>query len=241
MVTSGPPQPNNPDTSGHAGNELALRLLRRVSLFADFTDAELAALVGVLHTRHYAKGTVILAQDEPGNVGFVIISGSVDILLESHDGRQFIVAQLGSGDHFGEMALLDDEPRSATVVATADSDLFVLQRLELLNELVRHPEMMLRMLVSLSRRLRKADAQVASLAFGDTAERLVRLLLTNAKRGPSGLTVDVAQEDLAAMVGATRQTVGRIFGDWRRQGWIRTGRRQTIILKADEMRDLIAG
>lgn len=224
------------DVSGHANAAAAIQLLRRVPLFTDLDDGELAALARVLRTRHCAKGTIVLAQDEPGSVAFVIVTGQVDVLLESDDGRQFIVAQLGPGDHFGEMSLLDDAPRSATIATTAEADLLVLRREEFLGELKRNPEMMLRMLQSISRRLRRTDAQVASLAFGDTADRLARLLVTNARPGPRGLAVEVAQEDLAAMVGATRQTVGRIFGDWRRRGLIQTGRRQTVILDTKALR-----
>lgn len=227
---------DNGDVMGHAGTSTAAQLLRRVPLFTDLEDAELASLARVLRTRHCAKGTVVLAQDEPGSVAFVIVAGQVDVLLESDDGRQFIIAQLSPGDHFGEMSLLDEAPRSATVVTTAEADLLVLRREEFLGELKRNPEMMLRMLQSLTRRLRRTDAQVASLAFGDTADRLARLLVANARPGPRGLAVEVAQEDLAAMVGATRQTVGRIFGDWRRRGLIQTGRRQTVILDTKGLR-----
>jgi CRP/FNR family transcriptional regulator, cyclic AMP receptor protein len=225
----------NGDTTGHAGAELAVSLLRRVSLFADLESEELAAIARTVRRRQMVRGALILAQDEPGNVGFMIVDGAVDVLLESQDGRQFIVARLGPGDHFGEMALLDAEPRSATVIATADTDLLVIRRDELLAELLRHPRIMLRMLVTLSRRLRRADAQVASLAFGDTAARLARLLLANGANGTRGRTVEVAQDDLASMVGATRQTVGRIFSTWRRQGYIATGRRRTVILNADAL------
>lgn len=218
------------DTAGHASADLVAPLLRRVGLFADLDAEELAAVARTVRRRHSPKGAMILAQDEPGSVGFLIVEGTVDVLLESEDGRQFIIAQLGPGDHFGEMALFDAEPRSATVVATQDTDLLVMRRDEFLAELLRHPRIMLRMLVTLSRRLRAADAQVASLVFGDTAARLARLLLAHARTGPQGLSVEVAQDDLAAMVGATRQTVGRIFGVWRRQGYIATGRRRTIVL-----------
>ncbi len=220
------------DTVGHASIATAERLLRRVGLFSDLDSEELTAIARILRVRKVPRGQLILTQDEPGSVAFVIADGTVDVLLESDDGRQFIVAQLGPGDHFGEMALLDAEPRSASVQATSDAELFVIRRDEFLAELLHYPQIMLRMLVALSRRLRRADAQVASLAFGDTADRLARLLVANARPGPRGLTVEVAQEDLAAMVGATRQTVGRIFGAWRRQGYIATGRRRTVILNA---------
>lgn len=219
-----------------ATSDLAVRLLRRLALFADLDDDELVTVARILRPRAVAKGAMILAQDEPGNVAFIILQGAVHVLLEAEDGRQFIVARLTPGDHFGEMSLLDAEPRSASVVAAEDTSLLVIRRDEFLEELVRYPRVALRLLQTLSRRLRRADAQVASLAFGDTAARLARLLIANASPGPYGLGVEVAQEDLAQMIGATRQTVGRIFSDWRARRFIETGRRRTAILNPDALR-----
>lgn len=130
----------NADTVGHAGVELAIDLLRRVELFADLNSDELQAVARTVRRRRYPKGSIILAQDQPGGVGFLIITGSVDVLLESEDGRQFIAARLGPGDHFGEMALLDEEPRSATIMAGGDTDLLLMRRDEFLEELLRHPQ-----------------------------------------------------------------------------------------------------
>lgn len=211
------------------------RLLQRVRLFADLTPDDLLPIAKRVRWRRCARGTQILQQDEPGNVAFLILRGGVDVLLESDDGRQFIVARLGPGDHFGEMALLDEEPRSATVIATEESELVVLQRDEFLRELEAHPRLMRQMLISLSRRVRRTDAQVAALAFGDTSVRLARLLVANAQPSADGPAVRAVQEQLAVMVGSTRQTVGRIFGEWRRAGYIRTGRSSTVLLQPDAL------
>ena len=223
-----------PDTrnSDGAGADLdAARVLQRVHLFAQLEPQELALLARRARRRHYPRGAAILQQEEPGANAFFILSGSADVLLESEDGRQYIVARLGPGDHFGEMSLLDGEPRSATVTATTDTELLILRRDEFLQELEQHPPLMRQMLTALSRRLREADAQMAALAFGDTAARLARLLLQNAVPGPEGPVVEAVQEQLAGMAGTTRQTVGRIFGEWRRAGYIRTGRNITVLLQ----------
>jgi CRP/FNR family transcriptional regulator, cyclic AMP receptor protein len=219
----------------------AVRALQRVRIFADLQTADLALLARRVRLRRCPRGSFILQQDEPGSIAFFIVSGSVDVLLESDDGRQFVVARLGAGDHFGEMSLLDEEPRSATVVATEDTDVFLLQREDFLRELEQHPRLMRHMLSTLSRRLRAADDQVAALAFGDTSARLARLLLQNARPGTDGPTVTVVQEHLAVMVGSTRQTIGRIFGDWRRDGFIRTGRSSTVILRPDALEIIARG
>lgn len=228
-------------TSASRGEQQAANVLRRLSLFADLPVTDLLPIARRARWRHVSRGAYILQQEEPGSVAFFIVSGGVDVLLESGEGRQFIVAQLGPGDHFGEMALLDEEPRSATVVATTESDLVLLQRDEFLHELEQHPRLMRHMLTVLSRRLRFADSQLSALAFGDTSVRLARLLVQNAQPGPSGPCVQVVQEQLAVMVGATRQTVGRIFGEWRRAGYIRTGRSTTVLLAPEALHEIAKG
>lgn len=228
-----------PDAGG--GADEAARALRRVRLFTDLAPGELALLARRAQRRSLPRGTAVLHQEEAGSTAFFILSGGADVLLESEDGRQYIVARLGPGDHFGEMSLLDGEPRSATVTATADSELLVLQRGAFLEELAQHPALMQAMLVALSRRLREADAQMAALAFGDTSARLARLLVQNARPGPGGLAVQAVQEQLAAMAGTTRQTVGRIFGEWRRAGYIRTGRNSTVLLQPRALEAIYRG
>ncbi len=227
------------DVVGYGVEQAATRALQQVQLFAEVEAAEIVWIARRAHRRREPRGSTGLKQEDQGTTDFVIISGSADVLLESEDGRQFIVARLGPGDHFGEMSLLDGEPRSATVVATSDAELLVLTREAFLEELEQHPSLMRQMLVTLSRRIRVTDAQVASLAFGDTAARLARLRVQNARREHDALVVHAVQEQLAAMAGTTRQTVGRIFGEWRRAGYIRTGRSSTVILRPDALEQII--
>ena len=219
----------------------AARLLQRVHLFRDLQPADLVPIARKVRRRRCARGAFILQQDEPGSVAFFILNGSVDVLLESDDGRQFVVARLTAGDHFGEMALLDEDVRSATVVATEDTDVLMLEREDFLRELQEHPHLMRHMLRVLSRRLRAADAQLAALAFGDTSARLARLLIQNAQPGPAGPAVQLVQEQLAVMAGSTRQTVGRIFSDWRRAGYIWTGRSITVLLQPEKLEQIARG
>jgi CRP-like cAMP-binding protein len=229
----------NTDVFGYGTEQAVTRALQQVQIFADVEATEIVWIARRAHRRRVPRGSTVLQQEDRGTTAFVIISGSADVLLESEDGRQFIVARLGPGDHFGEMSLLDGEPRSATVVATSDAELLVLTREAFLEELEQHPELMRQMLVTLSRRIRVTDAQVASLAFGDTAARLARLLIQNARREHDFLVVHAVQEQLAAMAGTTRQTVGRIFGEWRRAGYIRTGRSSTVILRPEALDQII--
>ena len=213
---------------------LALQL-RRMPLFADWPSDELERLSRSTALRRCDHGDLIVVQSDPGNIGFIILSGHVDVLLEWPDGREFCLARLGPGDHFGEMSLLEPEPRSATVRAASAVELLVLRRDDFLKHLLAEPATMLRLISSLSQRLRRTDEQVAELAFDDTATRLGHLLQLNARQQPRGLTVDASQAELATMVGATRQTVARILGDWRRRGLIRTYRRKTFIVDPGQL------
>jgi CRP/FNR family cyclic AMP-dependent transcriptional regulator len=212
-----------------------LEQVRHIPLFADWSEDELSVFARSSGRRRWRRGSIVLEQSEPGNVAFVILSGRVDVLLEWPDGREFRLARLGPGDHFGEMALIDPEPRSATVVAASDVELLMVCRRDFLKELLGHPPAMLRMLAALSQRLRKTDGQVAGLVFDDAAARLGQFLSLNADPRGGDLAVDVSQAELATMVGATRQTIARILSDWRRAGLIKTGRRRTIILQPDKL------
>ena len=216
-------------------NDELLRFLARQPLFADLPPADLAPLAAVVRRRHYARGAVIFTQGDLGSVAFIVRSGRVEIVVESADGRDLVLYEVGPGDHFGEMALIDPEPRCATVLAITDVELLVVRREDFLRELLKHPPAMLRMLASLSQRLRTTDAQVAGLAFDDTAARLSRFLSLNAAPRGRNLAVEVTQSELATMVGATRQTVARILGTWRRAGLIQTGRRRTVVLQPERL------
>jgi CRP/FNR family transcriptional regulator, cyclic AMP receptor protein len=213
--------------------------LRRIPLFADWPTDELVRLSRSTVQRRWDPGQFIVVQSEPGRVGFVILRGRVDVLLEWADGREFCLARLGPGDHFGEMSLLEPEPRSATIRAASAVELLVLRREDFLQHLLAEPATMLRLIGSLSQRLRRTDEQVAQLAFDDTAARLGRLLQLNAVEQPRGRVVEASQSELANMVGATRQTVARILGEWRRQGLIRTDRRKTLILDPDRLSTIL--
>lgn len=211
-------------------DRLHIELLRRISLFRDLPEDDVAAFAAIVHTRHWPAGALILSKDEPGATAFLITEGNVDVQLESSDGRVFIVARLGPGEHFGEMALFDDEPRSASIVATTDTAMLEIRRDDFVSELLSRPQVILRLLSSLTRRLRHTNSQAASLAFEDTAARLAQFLLVNTRSAGGQRSIEITQEELAALVGTTRQTVGRVFREWRGRGLITTSRRRTKIL-----------
>src|SRR5579875_113901 len=208
--------------------------LPKVALFADLAPPQVHAIARIVRCQRFPKGAVICAQGEVGEVAFLILAGRVDIVIAAADGRQFLLAELGPHEWFGEPALLDEteRQRSATAVARADS-------LVLLDQ---HPSIARRLLRSLARRLRQANAQIASLVFADVAARLARVLLALAQQEPDGRwTVRATHEDLAGQIGAARQTVTRVLNEWRRHGTLATGREHLLLLQPETLRAIAAG
>ncbi|MGI8552183.1 MAG: Crp/Fnr family transcriptional regulator, partial [Dehalococcoidia bacterium] len=147
----------------------AAALLSSIALFSDLDPEEVRELASATHRRAMRRGALIVEQDSLGETAFILLSGEVDIVSESSDGRELLLARILPGEIFGEMSLLDSEPRSASALARQDSDVFVISRSELLAQLERHPRIMLRLLQSLSRRLRRADERLNGFAFHDVA------------------------------------------------------------------------
>lgn len=209
--------------SAFAQDEL-LGFLARMPLFADLPPPELAPLVDVVRRRHYPRGAVLFTQGELGSVAFIVRSGLVDIVVASSDGRDLLLYEVRPGDYFGEMALLEERPRSASAICREASEVLALERDDLLGALQRHPSIMLRMLQAMSRRLRLADRRLESLAFHDAALRLAEALWEASAEDAAGRVAHLSQEALAARVGVSRQTVNKLLGEWRRAGLVSIGR-----------------
>src|SRR5437868_9749917 len=184
-------------------NEELLRFLARQPLFADLPPADLAPLAAVVRRRHYPRGAVIFTQGDLGDVAFIVRSGRVEIVVESADGRDLVLYEVGPGDHFGEMALLEGGPRSASAVCREDSEVLAIARDDLLTELQRHPSIMLRMLQAMSRRLRLVDRRLETLVFHDAAIRLAEALWQASSDEGGWRVARVRQDDLAARRGGS--------------------------------------
>ncbi len=204
-----------------------LGLLRSVPIFADLDAAAVAALERLADVRQYAPGAVIVSQDERGDALFVLVEGKVKVVLYGDSGREIILSIFKSpGDFFGEMSLLDDEPRSATVIADDRSRLLVLSRHEFRSHIEGHPRTALRVLTELSRRLRRADAVIGNLAlldvYGRLAGKLRELAAADGEEVEDGVLVRErpTQAEIAATIGTTRETVSRALSEFARRGWV---------------------
>jgi CRP/FNR family cyclic AMP-dependent transcriptional regulator len=188
-------------------------VLRSVPLFAQVPEGDLRALAQLVRERTHPRGSLILTQGDPGEALFLIRSGQVKVSVVAEDGREVILSVLGPGSFFGEMALVDDEPRSAHVIAMEDTSLLQLRREDFRTRLRSSPELSIALLRELSRRLRRADDTITSLMLLDVNGRVAHLLLELAREegGDAGarITRRLTHASIGQMVGASRETVSR--------------------------------
>src|SRR5215471_367082 len=222
-------------------------LLARVGLFADLSTAELVGLASLMRPRPYAKDEVIYLKGDPGTAFYVIASGRVKIALTSPDGKELILRRLGPGEFHGELALLDDEPRSADAIATDSSVLLVLQRDAFRQFLADHPAVATKLLATVSSYLRRNAELIQDATFLDVPARLARILLELAGGDggddlpPPGAVIPdrMKQAELASLVGATRESINKWLGSFERQGLISIEKGQITLLKPGALRQRI--
>ncbi|MBI2504249.1 MAG: Crp/Fnr family transcriptional regulator [Candidatus Latescibacteria bacterium] len=211
--------------------------LRQVPLFRRLDEAQLRAVAALAGERQFAKGEMIILAEAEGDALFVIQQGQVKVSLIHEDGREVILSFLGPEEVFGELALLDGKPRSATVTATAPTRLLVLRRSDFLRLLVGTPQIAISLLEELAARLRRTDQQIEGLALFNVASRLSRTLLRLAlERGvevPEGYALEAppTHQQLANMTGSTRETVSRVLKQLESQGYIARQGGQILILR----------
>ncbi|HEV2356335.1 MAG TPA: Crp/Fnr family transcriptional regulator [bacterium] len=192
--------------------------------------------------RRYKAGEPVFREGDPGTALYVIDSGEVKILLGGAEGKEVILSLLTPGEFFGELALLDGEPRSADAVATVPTELLVLSREDFHRFLREVPTVAVNMLAPLSRRFRRTDRLVHDAAFSDVRTRLTRLLLelgqTRGQAGRGGVVIGsrLTQGDLANMVGATRESVNKCLRSLAEQGLVRHERGHLVLLNVDRLR-----
>ena len=207
-----------------------LAVLQRVPLFAALPEAELVPFGELMRERTYPKGSVILFEDDPGDALYLVVSGQVKVVLIGEDGREVILSVLGEGTFFGEMSLLDDEPRSAHVIAMEDSAVLALRREDFRARLRASPEVGIALLRELSRRLRRADDQIGSLVLLDVNGRVAELLVRLAtEEGGERITRKLTHATIAQMIGSSRETVSRTMRELQDRGLIAVTRQDITL------------
>ena len=208
----------------------AAAVLEKVPLFGQLGPADLQRVLELARERAYPKNSVILFEDDPGDALYVVATGQVKVVLIGEDGREVILSVLGEGEFFGEMALIDDEPRSAHVIAMEDSTLVVLRREDFQSILMQVPAIALALLKELSRRLRRVDEKVGSLVLLDVHGRVAQLLLDLAdETDGQRITRRLTHHTIAQMIGSSRETVSRTMRDLVDKGLIHISRKDITI------------
>lgn len=196
--------------------------LSRVQLFAGLTDEELATLTEAKQVRRYPKNTTIINEGDTTDALYLISSGKVKVVRTLDGGKEVVISVLGPGDYFGEMSLIDHEPRSASVVTREDSEIIMLYREMFTRLLLANPQLAVNIMKGLCQRLRDADQRIESLALMDVYGRIAGLLIQMSEE-QDGLQVirdELTHQDIASMVGASREMVSRILKDLTRGGYI---------------------
>ena len=197
-------------------------LLRNVPLFSVLPENQLALLTGVVSRKSFPRATTIIAAGDVTESLYVVISGRMKVMMSDDEGREVILAILGTGEYFGEMGLVDDSPRSASVVALEACELLTLSKRDFKNCLNDNFEMAMTVMRGLVKRLREADKKIGSLALMDVYGRVARLLLEMAETidGQKVVTKKLAKQDIAKMIGASREMVSRVVKDLQTGGFI---------------------
>ena len=210
-------------------------LLRSVPIFSELTEADFSSLAKVANRRRYPKDSVVFFENEQGDFFFMILEGRIKVTILGDDGREVILSLLGSGDFFGEMALLDNEPRSATAIAVEDSELLSLHRNDFQSVLSDNRSITTGLIKVLTGRLRRANHQISTLALLDVYGRVARVIVDMAREEGRRLKDGriafrrATHQEIANRIGTTRETVTRMLKDLERQGMIHIEGREIIV------------
>jgi CRP-like cAMP-binding protein len=197
-------------------------LVRRVPMFSVLTEAQAWSLSQSIVKKRYKRGETIVEQGGRSNALFIILAGRARVLSVDARGREVILALLHPGDHVGEMSLIDGQPHSASVVAEVQTDVLMLGRVAFLQSLPENSSMSFSIMRGLVQRLRRADSKIESLALMDVYGRVARALLemSDIDGDQRLIRSKVSRQDLAKMVGASREMVSRVMKDFEQRGFV---------------------
>jgi CRP/FNR family transcriptional regulator, cyclic AMP receptor protein len=212
------------------------------ALFGKLPQADLDALLLHAHGQHYAAGREIFAKGSPGRSMMAILKGTVRISAPSPAGPDIVLTMLHAGEVFGEIALLDGEDRTADATAVTDCELLVIDHRDFVPFLERRADLCILLLKLLCQRLRTTDRQVEEVMFGRLDARIAKALIRLAAGTPAdgdGVTLHITQQELAGMVGASRESVNKQLHVWQGSGVVRLGKRLIRIPDIDAIEELV--
>lgn len=231
-----------------AGNQApltAVQALRSIPFFAQLNPNELRDLSRAVVLRRFGPGQIIFHLGDPGGLLYIINHGKVKIYFPNAEGFEVVLAILGDGDFFGDLALFDDAPRSATAETLEPTEAYTLHRDEFLRHLRENPDIAIHVLGSLAQRIRQMNEQISDIFFLDLPGRLARQLLNLARahgeETAEGILIPLAltQTDLAEMIGATRVSINKALSRFRKAQWVSVKGRRFTIRDAAALENLI--
>ncbi|KQP03162.1 Crp/Fnr family transcriptional regulator [Pseudorhodoferax sp. Leaf265] len=211
-----------------------LELLLRVPLFSMLSGEQANLVAQAVSKRRVKRGETIVEQGRKTNALFILLSGRCRVVTTDSRGREVIIATLRPADCIGEMSLIDSEPHSATVLAEVQTDVLVLGRAEFDRCVADNPQMARAVMTGLVKRLRRADQKIESLALMDVYGRVAHALLEQASTDAAGVLQirdKISRQDIAKMVGASREMVSRVMKDLEERGYIETQESGAIHIK----------
>ncbi|MGN6275965.1 MAG: Crp/Fnr family transcriptional regulator [Solirubrobacterales bacterium] len=226
-------------------DQSAVELLKSVPLFADLEEEELERFSQVAVPRSFPAGTRVFHEGDDSDACYIVKDGSFRVTREHSDGRAITLATLGPGEIFGELAMLDGDKRSASAEALTDGDLLALPANDVRALLARHPEISLKLVAGLVRRLRAANVRLSRQSFQTVPSRVAGILAQLSREAqPDGdaeeeVTIEMNQTDLAQLAGTSRESVSRFLAELERAGVVRSGRGRVTVLAPAKLRNYI--
>ena len=224
-----------------------VQVVKTAPLFIGLTERDWEAVADLLNERCYPKDAYIFFEGDPPEAIYIIWMGQVKLMRHSEEGRDIVVEVLGPGRMFGELAVFDGTPYSATAQTMEPTALVYISRHDFLEMLQRYPVTALAVISELTRRLRSAMDLVRSLAVERVEQRIARLLLklaaANGRHADDGMVIEMplTRQDIADMTGTTVETAIRVLSRFRRMGWVTTRRGRVILTEPEALRDIASG
>ena len=209
-----------------------------VPLFSRLRESSVLTLARASRFVNVKKGEMLFFQSDPSELAYIVRRGNVSIVLNSPDGREMMINEMRKGDLFGELGILTNKDRSTSAIARSDSEILVIPRKAFLQIVDDEPDLTRRMLELTVTRLQLSSEREGALVFMDAQARLAHLLLDLDKQEAELGYITISQDELAQRTGLIRQTVAKALGNWRRQGYLLTGRGRIVLLNHKALKEL---
>ena len=197
------------------------KILEEIALFEGLQEPELQTIFSRMTTRGFPKNAIVVNEGDQTDSLYIILSGRVKVFSSDEEGKEVLLNTLDPYDYFGELALIDEQPRSASVMTVESSKLSIISKDDFMQFLTTYPRISINMLKSLVHRMRLETENIKSLALMDVYGRVAKTLLNLASEEDGRLVTDrITYKEIASMVGASREMVGRILKDLRTGGYI---------------------